>query len=508
MVEGLMNRLDLPPDVWRVRDQWSHEFSLMAHDIRSALNGVVGGVALLDRTGVDVGLHVHMDRVNAAAEALALLLEKAVGEATAPAVAVDEGPVRLADFLGFVGRRWSGEAEARGMRLRVEAEPGLPEMIRVDWLDLCRILGNLMANAVKYGTGGTILVAARHDPGAGLSLSVADEGPGLGGRDPETLFACGARNAPGGQPGAGLGLYIARDLAERIGGRLVLSERQEGGAVAVLHLPEDRCVRDGEAIGSEATPLLDLTGRRILLAEDNPTNQMVASQMLDAMRAEVVVASDGIEALARFEEGRFDLLVIDIEMPRMSGLDVIRSIRARTDHRARTPIIALTAYALKEHRLRIAEAGADGLISKPIMSTDAFGEAISQHLRDPAGAGEPVDPETLPAIDATVYGSLAGTIGADLMAELLDRIVADLDASRIALEGARDPLCPTTIRTHSHVLISVAGAFGAARLRCRASRLNAAAHEAPGEPLAAELRACLAEIVPAIAFARAQRAEC
>jgi two-component system, OmpR family, aerobic respiration control sensor histidine kinase ArcB len=226
------------------------------------------------------------------------------------------------------------------------------------------------------------------------------------------------------------------------------------------------------------------------------------------MRAEVVVASDGIEALARFEEGRFDLLVIDIEMPRMSGLDVIRSIRARTDHRARTPIIALTAYALKEHRLRIAEAGADGLISKPIMSTDAFGEAISQHLRDPAGAGEPVDPESLPAIDATVYGSLAGTIGADLMAELLDRIVADLDASRIALEGARDPLCPTTIRTHSHVLISVAGAFGAARLRCRASRLNAAAHEAPGEPLAAELRACLAEIVPAIAFARAQRAEC
>ena len=121
-------------------------------------------------------------------------------------------------------------------------------------------------------------------------------------------------------------------------------------------------------------------GLRVLLAEDNPTNQMVASQMLRALKAEVIVCSDGVEALERFEAEPVDLVVVDIEMPRLSGLDVIRAIRARGDARAQVPIVALTAYAMREHRERIAAAGANGLISKPITSVEALGRGLAAHV--------------------------------------------------------------------------------------------------------------------------------
>ena len=100
---------------------------------------------------------------------------------------------------------------------------------------------------------------------------------------------------------------------------------------------------------------------------------MVASNMLRALDAEVLVCSDGVEALERFDDFPADLVVVDIEMPRLTGLDVIRAIRSRTDAKAHVPIVALTAYAMREHRDRIAAAGANGLIPKPITSIEALG---------------------------------------------------------------------------------------------------------------------------------------
>jgi hypothetical protein len=172
--------------------------------------------------------------------------------------------------------------------------------------------------------------------------------------------------------------------------------------------------------------------------------------------------------------------------------------------------VALTAYALHEHREQIAEAGADGLISKPITSVAALGRSLSVHLnrgierrrvtegREATGADA--------VIDRNVYDGLAAAMGADMMAELLDKVVADLASARGDLAGALEPLDPAPIRAASHILISVGGAIGATNLQTSASGLNAAARAGQTEEIGARTRNCIRETDTAIAFARAQRA--
>ena len=261
--------------------------------------------------------------------------------------------------------------------------------------------------------------------------------------------------------------------------------------------------------GTAATPP-SLDGLRVLLAEDNLTNQMVALQMLRSLGAEVIICSDGIEALERFDTEAVDLVIVDIEMPRMSGLDVIRAIRSRGDDKARVPIVALTAYAMREHRERIAAAGANGLISKPVTSIEALGESLATHVLrwGPATAPE-ADGEAgrgpEPVIDAATYAALCEAIGPDLMAELLDKVISDLTAAQGDLVAGSAPVDRPAIRSASHILISVAGALGALRLQACARSLNGTAQTEAEETLASAVAGCVAEIDLAVEFARERR---
>jgi CheY-like chemotaxis protein len=509
---------------------------MLAHDIRGALSSVIGGIALIDRGTVDGATRVQLDRVSAAAEALSTLVGDALAEPAAvvvPAAGAAEpgaaAEVDLVEFLRLVAQRWPGEAEAKGLRFALVAGPGLPARLRVDPGALSRVLGNLIGNAVKFSDAGTVRLAVGRKAGGDIAFVVEDDGPGIGEHDALRAFDFGYRNGAG-KPGHGIGLHIAKTLTEAMGGRISLATRPEGGARATLVLPASL----GEGIaggglgasaggglaatgrsGSGGDPggLPDLLGLRVLLAEDNPTNQMVASQMLASMNAEVVLASDGIEALALFETNEVDLLIVDIEMPRMSGLDVIRAIRARSDRRGRTPIVALTAYAMKEHRERISEAGADGLISKPIVSVAAFGRsvaAIAGHRARamPLSASAEQQGDGSPVIDVATYDALAEAIGPEMMAELLDRVVADLETAGARLRRAANPIDLATVRESSHILISVAGAVGAVRLQTCARALNTEAHASGASGLTGGIEGCLAEIGAALRFVRDQRARC
>lgn len=241
-----------------------------------------------------------------------------------------------------------------------------------------------------------------------------------------------------------------------------------------------------------------LAGVKALLAEDNPTNQLVASQMLEALGATVRVANDGAEALEILERETFDVVLIDIEMPRVSGIELIRTLRASKDWRSELPLIALTAYVMREHRLAIDASGADGVIAKPILSIEQFGADIhrfmQRRVRCPARQPDAEAAEEAPLIDWQVYQGLEAAVGHQAMAELLEKVDADMAAARKRLEEAlRPPLDVEGIRTATHILISVAGAIGAVRVQRLARRINDAAQsEASG--LAADVKLLLQEI--------------
>jgi CheY-like chemotaxis protein/HPt (histidine-containing phosphotransfer) domain-containing protein len=500
------------------------ERAMLAHDLRGALQGVIGGVARLNGVALAPEVRAQVERIAEASKTIVRL----AGGLLATADAADAFPptVEVEWLLRHLERRWTGEAAAEGGGFRIDAARALPETLAVDLTALIRALGNVIGNALRYASAGPVTLVVQSAADGGLAFLVRDEGPGLG-RD-----ALDAAAGPPPSPVAsafeehGLGLHIARRLCAEMGGVFGLANRPAGGAEASLIFPARLCGSVGvaERLPAPVAAARELEGRRILLAEDNPTNQMVATQMLRALGAEVTLTADGVEALERFESGHFDLVVVDIEMPRMTGIDVIRAVRARRDARARTPIVALTAYVLQEHRDRIAAAGANGLISKPIVDVEALGQALLAHLPplQPTGARARAAPE-LPAVasrpcraevgdaepiaDLAIFDALCAAIGPEMMAELLDKVAADLLQARADLAVAIEPLDRKPIRAASHILISVAGAVGATRLQRRARALNAAAHDEAAPDLPRDVRRCIDEIDAAVAFARRRRAE-
>ncbi|TPE53010.1 ATP-binding response regulator [Amaricoccus solimangrovi] len=479
---------------------WRGEFDqpMLAHDLRAELRGMLDGLASIDADALPREAREELERVAAAAEGVNALLGLVFEEVGAePAEAGEPAAVNVAELLDAQRRRWTAEARRKGLSLRVVSEADAPSRVDLDPLPLARLLGHLVGEAVRHcGSGGVELVASATRRG-GVLLHLSDSGPGVG---QEVLERLRADAAPEGtDPPAtprDAGLRRARRLADLIPARLVLRDRAAGGFEALIELPPEICSRC-EPVAPE--PEADLDGARILLAEDNPTNQMVAAQMLRALRAEVTVAGDGAEALAVFEAGDFDMVVLDIEMPRVSGLDVIRRIRARGDRRANLPIVALTAYAMREHQERIAKAGANGLVSKPIGGIEQLGRALVAHLPPGFRARAPQEPGAGdPVVDQAIYDALAQAIGTELMGELVEKVIADLGAARADLETARASGDLALIRSASHILISVAGAIGAVGLQSQARAVNGLAHGRA--PLDAALDGCVAEIGAVLAF--------
>ncbi|MEM6661799.1 MAG: response regulator [Pseudomonadota bacterium] len=248
---------------------------------------------------------------------------------------------------------------------------------------------------------------------------------------------------------------------------------------------------------------MNLAGMRVLLAEDNPTNQMVAVQMLESLDATVVLATDGAEAWDVLQNQGFDVALVDIEMPEISGIDLIRRVRALPTTTAELPMIALTAYVMREHRAAIDSAGADGIIAKPILSIETFGEEILKHIDsrrnrpvsaiDPtadavpenaeyetaaeAGRGNEAEDQPGPEIDWDVYARLCSTFRGSAMDDLAVQIGKDIKAATAQISGGMERFDMSDIRAGTHVLISVAGIVGATRLQELSRCLNSAGHE-------------------------------
>ena len=238
---------------------------------------------------------------------------------------------------------------------------------------------------------------------------------------------------------------------------------------------------------------MELVGLKILLAEDNPTNQLVAVQMLESLGADVTLAVDGAEALEKLDGQLFDVALIDIEMPRVSGIELIERLRAEDGPVADMPMIALTAYVMREHRAAITEAGADGVIAKPILSIERFGWEILELMRarlaknsasvataepapDQVECADPARPGDQASIDMEIFERLCQSFDDATLIELFSKIQKDVEGATDRISASVSSNDIMELRAATHILISVAGAIGAVQLQTLAQRLNSAGH--------------------------------
>ncbi len=481
--------------------------SLLSHDLRSALADILGGLRLIDHDRLDGETRAHFDRIEVAGEAMARLLDTSLApECSGPHQAQSQlVNLNLAEFIEDIRKRWSARAKEQGLSFRIEKSSALPAIVTLDRVTLERVVSNLLGNAIKFSDTGEVLLSVACQPDDSLILTIRDQGPGISRTALAHLFEFEGRPGDTDKPGTGLGLFIAKELSGQMGASLKLSNRRSGGCEAVLRLPHDRwfnrSLRRGLARDETvSSPQVDLSGLRILLAEDNKINQLVATQMLGSLGADYVVASDGLEALEMLEHETFDLALLDIEMPRMTGLELIRVVRAMPSPLADMPLVALTAYVMREHRERIYAAGADGIIAKPVTNIADLGRHLLEILQRATERVEaaPQSPPEGPmnagsdVVDRQVFDTLIETIGADSTGELLEKLQVDADSVAEGLGRGRETLDLTEIRAQTHILVSVAGAIGAGSLQRTAQRLNAAANREDADEVDALCATCLA----------------
>ncbi|MBN2907085.1 MAG: response regulator [Rhodobacteraceae bacterium] len=450
--------------------------AMLGHDMRAAISDILGGLALADLDALDPESRLQLDRVQSSAEQLARLTDETLALVTGEDTPRAPTPAhtRLTPFLDRIAARWQAHAEERGLGFVMDLAEDLPRAIGTDPAALERILSNLIGNAMKYSPQGTVRLAIQMGPQEALVLRVRDTGPGFSSAAQARLFEYAGRPADSSQPGSGLGLHIVRELAQHLRAQLQVANAPGGGAEVSLIVPRAAWAPGVEAPGSlDALP--NLSGCQVLLAEDNQTNQLLIRQMLETLGARCLLVDDGQAAADILAARRFDLLLIDIEMPRLSGIDVIRRLRAAEGAGPATPVLAVTAFVLSANRDQIYAAGADGILAKPIMSLDAFGEAITRVLRKhPAPCGRATAEPKAP-FDRLHMDRLMALAGHEDGRELLTRMREDFETVRAGLAQGVAEDDKALLRARTHVLISLAGAVGNTTLQAEAEELNAAA---------------------------------
>ncbi len=472
----------------------------MSHEIRTPLNAVIGLTRLSLETNPAPRLREYLGKIDLSARTLLGLINDVLDLSRIEAGKLQQRqePLALAAVLERVRVMVEQQAADKGLELRIDAPAEPVGVLLGDELRLTQVLLNLVGNAVKFTPKGRVTLAVRTEAEdereVRLGFTVTDTGIGIPEERRADLFDAFTQldtASTRSHGGSGLGLAISGRLVALMGGRLEVESIEGKGSRFWFSLAFPRATAQAvaEAV-AEPVPKLALAalrGLRVLVAEDDPVNQLLVRDLLRGRGVEVILAANGTEAVAAAAGGGFDLVLMDIRMPEMDGLTACRRIRALPG--GGPPIVALTANALAGERERCLAAGMDGYLTKPLEPEALYAELCRQLqlATDALGVSRPAPavPAGAPALPGFDMVNIQCWLeqSPDAWRSMARVFVAEYPAAATAIGAALDAGDRARAGNLLHRLRGAAGVLGAEDLTAAARQLELAlASEGPVDP--------------------------
>jgi len=481
----------------------------MSHEIRTPMNGVIGMASLLQRTGLTPEQREYTEIMYSSGMSLLKIINSVLdfSKIEAGKVVLESVNFSLRRRLADVCQLFSAAAQKKQLSLSYAVADDVPDVLRTDPVRLGQILANLVSNAIKFSNDGEVCVvcslndeAEPVDGKVALKFCVQDCGIGIDDEGKKKLFqqfsqvdASDTRK----HGGTGLGLAISKEITTLMGGSIgvdsepgkgsrfwftIIASRGEGAAEEIHGVADGMgLVQLPGEVGRAAGPDVQHAGK-ILVVDDNEVNLLVARRMLEQLGYDVDTASSGEQAISANETEEYTAIIIDSQMPGMSGEQATRRIRASEGSRGRTPIIALTANVLAEDRNKAFEAGVDDYLSKPVFMEDL--EAALRRVFDIASGKSPEEvggrsPRSGGRADRIFDDSIieelsriSGSGDSDLFTELADRFLNQMPGWLRELEAAVLEQDTRAVRRKAHHLLGLCRQVGAERMASLCDRLE------------------------------------